>query len=238
MTLERSKPLERFKTDVGGPGLPPVDEDDDSDDDGGEWSDWSWLNQTFGAKLRKWIESSPVVGKIAEIIYERTFSGEPRVILQGFFKRTNQPPWSGQFWTNFIWDYPEDFGRVYGEVLALFRRSDLYKVFDKQPNELWETLNKGDVSEWVFQEVMFGITGQHSYTRPITYKRGLFHFYYIFKQNSDRYKEMIEKKINRSPLHIDMGKPEGFFSTFKAGGGFSAGGSVLCKYESGGFLDN
>jgi hypothetical protein len=224
--------LERPRTDVGGPGLPPIDEDDEWDDDDSEWSDWDWLNKTFGTKLFQWVESSSVVRKIAEILYEPTFSGEPEISIYNHYNKTNQPPWSGDFKASFSWKYTGSHDVVYDEALALLRRSDLYKVFDKQPNELWDVLDKGTVSEWVFHQVMFGISGMRPYYHPVTRKQLLFHAYYALKQYSDKYEEMLEKKINYGPLHIEMGDISGFFTYIKDGH-FFAGVSMYCKYESG-----
>lgn len=213
--------------DTGGIDFPPVDDDDDNGDDEEEWS-WENLDGRFKSKIQEWVKTSPAAKKIANIIYENTFSKRPKVkIMRHGGGRKN-----GRLQMDIAWKYGGD---VYDDFSAEFevilRKSDLYKVFGARPDQLWNILDKGEVLPWVIYYIYMEMDGRVGRLQSPADKQAAFHVYDFVTKNKEKYEQRIQKLLNPGvPLYITVSRPiASYGQTY--GGDYIAGGVVYWEYE-------
>jgi hypothetical protein len=224
--------------DTGGIDFPPVDDDDgDGGDEGWDWED---LQARYRARMREWARVSPFIQKVINIVYEHTFSQEPEIKVYTWSKKRSQR--IGQLKMYFTWEYT---GNVYEDfndkIKAILVRSDLYRVFGVDQNELWSVLDRGSVLIWVlfqiFQEVeryRFESTGRGGSKSSAT-KHVAFEIYSYFKKNEERLREQIESYLEKLhpgiPCRIvrwSFHEPSGHVTE---GRFFIATGSLIWDYD-------
>jgi hypothetical protein len=217
--------------DTGGGGSPPVD--DDEDDDGGDDDEWSWeiLDARFKTQIQEWVKTSPVTGKIANILYENTFSKKPKIHIMRY---TGGRKW-GRLQMDLRWEYGGDvYDDFENEFKMILMKSDLYKVFGARPDQLWGILDKGVVFPWVIYYIFIGFTGRGMRSDSQADKQAAFQTYSFVTKNQEKYKKWIQKRLNPGvPLSITVTRPI-------ASGGqiynndFVASGVVYWEYEPAG----
>ena len=220
MTLQR-----RPEVDTGGIDFPPVDDDDDDDDDE-EWS-WEKLDARFKAKIQEWVKVSPPVRKIANIIYETTFSRKPKVRI-----RTRQ---RDRDYIQLVMEVDWKCDRVVldgfdDEFEMILKKSDLYKVFGARPDQLWGIVDKGDVFGWVLYYIYMEMTLRAGRPQSPSDKQAAFQVYDFIEKNKEKYEQWIRQRLNIvADLDIRVSRPVSSYGQF-FNGDFIAGGTVYWEY--------
>jgi len=201
-------------TDIGKP--PPAVEDDDF----GEKDDDEWrmqrLQEKFGKKMKAWSSNykNPGVVKLHEAIIDTIFSFEPTIHM--FFYGGADHPLSTKADTASItirWGvYPLSeevknkwqFNWVH--VKAELMRSDIWRVFNATPEQLFSLLDKGDV--WYFVLAMASIQTPSDMIAIKLREEGLYYFGKNQRATLERVRSGILKAFpNAQNIRMKMEKP-------------------------------
>lgn len=135
--------------------------DDGGDDDGDD--NWSWdkLNR-FDNKLIDWCANDPFAKKIKNKIIELIFKKQPEIDVKEYYgddDTEHEFSSSGTIVLNVEWKMPVD--DISDSLFVTLRKSTVWKPLEIQPNELWNTLDKGDIFEYIYYHIKSAILGRN-----------------------------------------------------------------------------
>lgn len=151
-------------------GTPPND-NDGFDDDGNNDDDeqWQWDNlKRFDLPLMQWANTSPFAIKIKNAIFTKIFKQKPEIEVKEYHPNydddneyESELAPSGTVILSVQWKLPEE--EIEEALFNTLRsnQSDLWKPLQVPPNELWTTLDKGDVFHYVFYHINSAILGSN-----------------------------------------------------------------------------
>lgn len=167
-TLQIDKP-------VSGSGF---NDNNDGFDDGGNNDDdefWEWDKlKRFDQGLMTWTNTSDFARKIKTSIINLVFKQQPEIDFKEYIPYDEENEFefspSGEITMSVEWKYPEDNleERLYNTLRS--SQSDLWKPLGIRPNEVWNTLDKGDLFEYVWYHLKSSILGQN-----VEYSNTMYH---------------------------------------------------------------
>lgn len=135
------------------------DEGDDNDDEGWQWDQ---LNH-FDNDLTNWTANDPFAKRIKNKIIELVFKEEPKLEIKEYYgDDDNEYDFSptGTIVLSVEWKLP--FDSIEDSLLATLRKSTVWKPLKIQPNELWSTLDKGDIFDYIYWHIRSSILGHNT----------------------------------------------------------------------------
>ena len=147
----------------GGDDINDTDDDGDGDDDDEEWK-WNKLSR-FDKQLTEWCNTSPFARKIKNKIFEMIFKIKPEIDFKEHLPDEEVDEFSfaptGEIVISVEWKLPVDTIDERIHSTLKMTGSDLWKPLGVKPNELWHTLDKGDVSEYVWYHIKSSMLGHN-----------------------------------------------------------------------------
>jgi hypothetical protein len=148
---------------AGGGG---IDDNDSNYGDDGDDEDWEWDKLArFDKQLIEWTNTSPFSRKIKNKILEMIFKTKPEIDFKEYLPddesdESDFAP-NGEIVISVDWKFPEQ--TIEDKMPATLRMgdSDLWKPLGIKPEELWHTLDKGDLAEYVWYHLKASIIGQN-----------------------------------------------------------------------------
>jgi len=174
------------------------DDDDGDDDDDAEWS-FDECDRRFGKDIQIWIDESPTGKKIKGSILNIIFSSKYELLDPQIYEMDDREriPDEGTVEIRVSWKHPKD--DISPKLLNTLRRSDIWKVFKIQPNQLWNVLDKGQLFQYINFIFDLSLSGMN---RTIA---GQFH-----TPNQSRAKQYLAATSNWIKDKLTIGKYAGF----------------------------
>lgn len=134
------------------------DDDGDNDDD----ENWQWDKlQRFDAALVDWAHNDPLAKRINNRLFEMIFQTTPQAEVKEYYgDDENEHEFSptGELMLSVQWKMPVD--SIEDSLFNTLRNSTLWRPLQIQPNQLWNTLDKGDLFDYVFYHIKSAMLGQ------------------------------------------------------------------------------
>jgi hypothetical protein len=148
----------------GGGGIDDIDTGDGGGgDDDGEW-EWDKLSR-FDRQLTEWCNTSPFARKIKNKIFEMIFKTKPEIDLKEHLpdEEVDDPSFAptGEIVISVEWKLPVETIDERIHATLKMSGSDLWKPLGVRPDELWHTLDKGDMSDYVWYHIKASMLGQN-----------------------------------------------------------------------------
>lgn len=138
--------------------------DGNNDDD----EQWEWDNlKRFDSALIEWANKSPFAIKIKNAIFTEIFKQQPALDIKEYLPDDESNEYEFEFApTGHIvlsaeWKLPKESIEDRLAVTLKMSKSDLWRPLEVQPNEIWSTLDKGDVFDYVFFHLNNAMLGQN-----------------------------------------------------------------------------
>lgn len=141
--------------------FPPNDNDNNDDDDDEGW-DWDNVDKTFGMSIQKWLDTSPDAQKMKGAVLGKVFSRQPEfsdVEIYGDDDSEHELSPQGMAEVRVSWRLPVD--DLEQPIINTMRKSDLWRALRVQPNQLWQTLDKGDLANYVLYLFNMSLSGMN-----------------------------------------------------------------------------
>lgn len=162
--LEAMATIDKETIKSGGGG--GIIDDNDSGDGGDDDEEWQWDKLSrFDKPLMDWANTSPFAKKIKNKIFDTIFKVKPEIDLKEHLPddESNEFDFSpnGEIVISVEWKLPVD--TIEDRIPATLKMagSDLWKPLGIQPNELWHTLDKGDLIDYVWYHLKASLIGQN-----------------------------------------------------------------------------
>jgi hypothetical protein len=134
---------------------------DNNDDDDGDDEEWEWEKlKKYDNKLISWTTNDPYAKKIKNAILEIIFKKNPKLEIKEYFgDDDNEFDFSptGEVLLNVEWKVPID--EIEDKLFHTLRNSTVWKPLEIQPNQLWNTLDKGDVFDYIYYHLKLSLLG-------------------------------------------------------------------------------
>lgn len=150
------------KSYIGNNNIINNNNEDGGDDDENDKS-WEWDQlKRFDNDLINWTANDPFAKRIKNAIIELVFKNEPEIDVKEYFgDDENEFDFSptGTIVLGVEWKMPVD--SIEDSLLATLRKSTIWRALKIQPNELWGTLDKGDLFEYIYYHIRMSVIGHN-----------------------------------------------------------------------------
>lgn len=141
-----------------------INNNNDNNEGDDDEENWHWDNlKKYDNNLINWASNDPFAKRIKNAIIELVFKNEPSMDIPeilGDEENETEFASSGEVLLKIEWKMPVE--SIEDRLLETLRKSTVWKPLEIQPNELWNTLDKGDVFEYIYYHLKMSIIGHNS----------------------------------------------------------------------------